>query len=534
MKIIEPITILNSMIGSGAGTVAEGDYAEYVLATTYGINNRVIVKDAYGIFGEPVQKTGTTYCGMTVHQNGNLYVCSIGAAGTIYLRGADDDDFIEVQGVVNRYWYGMCTSAAGNVYACCDSTTSVGDIYMQTAGSGTFASLGAADLAWFAMAAGASHVYACVYGGDIYKQTAGTGAFSTMSAGSKNWTGMAVSPTTGDVYACVASGDIWVQTAGAGAFAAIADTDRAWQGMAASADGTIWACVTGGDIYKRTGGAGTFAATGNTTRNWRGMCVDPTNGDIYAGVSTEGEIYVSRYLTVHKKYESLESFNLGNFPPSDVLATTPKWLEISSTNKWKVFDGKTTDQTVQVSPIVYTITPGVAVNSIALLNLSMTSYRVQGTSGAYDSGTVASTATDIVLTSLGGLAANVLTITITNSGGLAKCGEIVIGSYYSLGTLRPEPSIGIVDYSVKTTDDFGDYTITERAYSKKLNCGVKVINTSIDAVFNKLAGYRVTPLVWIGNTTYTSLIIYGYWKDFSLVIGYKTYSFCSLEIEGLT
>jgi hypothetical protein len=39
--------------------------------------------------------------------------------------------------------------------------------------------------------------------------------------------------------------------------------------------------------------------------------------------------------------------------------------------------------------------------------------------------------------------------------------------------------------------------------------------------------------VWVGSEEYASMIVYGFYKDFSIEISYPTVSICSLEIEGL-
>jgi hypothetical protein len=126
-----------------------------------------------------------------------------------------------------------------------------------------------------------------------------------------------------------------------------------------------------------------------------------------------------------------------------------------------------------------------------------------------------------------------LYITITKIGDTVYCGEIVIGNKYDIGTLLYAPTVGVVDYSVKTVDSFGNYTITERAYSSTATFDLMVRNTAIDSLFNKIAEIRATPVVWVGDDTYSSLIVFGFYKEFALVIPYKDYSTYSLDIEGL-
>jgi hypothetical protein len=64
---------------------------------------------------------------------------------------------------------------------------------------------------------------------------------------------------------------------------------------------------------------------------------------------------------------------------------------------------------------------------------------------------------------------------------------------------------------------------------------LQIDGSFIDDVVTTLAAYRSTPIVWIGaDNIYTSLIVYGFYKDFDVDIAYPTVSYCSLTIEGLT
>lgn len=272
---------------------------------------------------------------------------------------------------------------------------------------------------------------------------------------------------------------------------------------------------------------------------------------------TAGDRCIVTTSGVHKIYEALVSVTGGSSPEVDVLATVPKWLEISATNRWKVFDNKVGTQSSKATSMKYTFTPGSRIDSIALLNLSATSVQIVITdpvdgevynettnliaddSVVYDwytyfmepTGTLK---TDFVATDFPIYASSVIEITITYTGGTAKVGAIILGRKFELGGLNYSPSIGITDYSTKDTDSFGNYTITERAYSKKMSCDCTVKNIYIDEILRQLSLLRATLLVWVGADDYSCMIIYGFYKDFSIVIQYDDYSLCSLEIEGLT
>ena len=530
MRIIEPITITDEMVGSGAGTVPEVEHPEWAGGSTYNELQKIIVKGTQGAFVDLVSGD-KDWVGITIAPNGDVYASVITAS--IWIQAAGTTTFVDLGAEAgNKNWYGMCAAPNGDIYACVGG----GSIWKRTGGTGSFADLVTGNKNWYDLCAAPNgDIYACVGAGSIWKQTGGAGSFDDLVAGNKEWRGMCAAPN-GDIYACVYGGSIWKQTGGSGAFADLGALagDKNWFAMAAAPNGDIYACVYGGSVWKQTGGAGSFEDLGSGNKNWRGLAVSPIS-DAYGvyGCVYGGSIWITTFEVVHKIYESLIGSNYKNYPPIDVRQTTPKWLEISATNKWKVFDGKVNDQMATASPAVYTITPGVAFNSVVLLNVEATSVTIAVDDPAY-SQTVSTGATDIVKMDLAGDADSVLTITITNTAGLAKCGEIVIGNYYEIGTMKPLPVVGIVDYSVKTQDEWGDWTVVEREYSEKINAQINVAYGSVDAVVAKLKDYRATPIVWIGNSSYACTIIYGFWKDWSIPVATRGKAILSIEIMGVT
>lgn len=143
--------------------------------------------------------------------------------------------------------------------------------------------------------------------------------------------------------------------------------------------------------------------------------------------------------------------------------------------------------------------------------------------------------TDIIFQDIPPYSNGILSIVILNTGATAKCGNCVIGNFYEMGLTQYGAKAGITDYSVKTVDAFGSTTIVKRSYSKRMTVNMAISAEIIDDLTTVLATFRSTPLVWIGaDNLYTSLIVYGFYKDFEVDIAYPTISYCSLTIEGLT
>jgi hypothetical protein len=258
--------------------------------------------------------------------------------------------------------------------------------------------------------------------------------------------------------------------------------------------------------------------------------------------------------STHMIYECLvnhTSTGAPGAPNLNLTGATPNWLEVGATNKYKMFDGKWGTQTTATSTITVEVTPGLAMDSLALLNLTGTSVTIESDIGGYSRTISLQTDVgvydwytyflapivaedDIVVTDIMPYATQTLTITLTGTGTVG-IGNLVLGSYVSLGRMESSPRVGIVDYSRKDTDAYGNIVLTQRAYSKRFSCRFIVENSFVDQLSSILASIRATPVVWIGQgTTYSSLIVWGYYKDWEVDIAYSTHSYCSLTVEGLT
>jgi hypothetical protein len=253
-------------------------------------------------------------------------------------------------------------------------------------------------------------------------------------------------------------------------------------------------------------------------------------------------------------YISLVNSNTGNLP--DAVGST-FWEQTGPDNKHAMFDNQISTATTSSSPLVVTIAPGIA-NAVAMLGLVGTSVTVTMTDGA--GGPTVYTRTvdldgtiitdwymyffepfvqlgEVVLTDLPPYSNGRITMTLT-SGGSVAIGEFLAGAVYEIGEtdLEQGATIGIIDYSRKDTDPTtGVVTFVPRAYSKRMSGQFLVANGAISGVQQILASIRATPSVYIGSegADYSALIVYGFYRDFSIDIAYPTHSWCRIEVEGL-
>jgi len=252
--------------------------------------------------------------------------------------------------------------------------------------------------------------------------------------------------------------------------------------------------------------------------------------------------------------------NAANYPATDLERDTPVWwAEVSPTNRWKAFDLKVGTQVSQAALISFSLKPGMA-EGIAFLNLDASSITMtvtdpvegevynktvdlvmtdsRGISLIYDwysyfFGTAPKTI-DIVKLDLPPYPSATIAIAISNPGLTAKVGGIAVGMLNDLGDTGYGTALSIHDYSSKTADSDGNFSITEKAFAKRMTVPLELDNVDRDEIIRALAQYRATPLVWVNSEDYASEIIFGFYKRFSVVVRYLAYSTCEIEIEGLT
>jgi len=330
-------------------------------------------------------------------------------------------------------------------------------------------------------------------------------------------------------------------------------------GITYTGDGTSGAYIWGSQIesgskissyIKTTTAAVTRAAdiitgSGLVYTNLTNAYAEWSSGTTYAlGTSVSYGVYGT--------YLSLQNSNLNQNP----LTATTYWTRTGPTNKMAAFDDQISSTSTSASDIIFAVTAS-SIDTVALLNVSAakTSIAVsdislkseiyhnsQQLTGAesldwysyffYDEDTVRTLSVylDIPVVSNG-----LVTIKIS-SAGTNSLGTFVQGLLKNLGNTQYGVSAGIIDYSRKDTDEFGNVTFIKRNYSKRINASVSLTNANLNKVQRILYQLRATPVLWVASTDIQfeePLITYGFYRDFSTEISYPTHSICNLQIEGL-
>lgn len=254
--------------------------------------------------------------------------------------------------------------------------------------------------------------------------------------------------------------------------------------------------------------------------------------------------------STHMIYESAQGSNTNHDPATD---DGTWWIAVSPTNRWKMFDESVGTVTSIATPLTVVLSPGI-INSLALLDVSANTVDVEMTDGVagpvvytttVDMGDTTSLIdwwdyffepitprTTLILDDLPPYSTGVLTVEFAATT-TAGCGTLAVGDMVTIGNTRYGASIGIIDYSRKETNDFGTTSVIERSFAKKLDLEFTLENSRIDYVASKLSAIRATPVIWVASDEYSSMIVYGFYKDWGVSIPYPRHSEASLNIEGL-
>ena len=524
MDIIRPTEMTDAMLTSS--TVAEADKAAWAIATAYVAGNQVMVTN-HSI-------TATIASNYLASHRGNF----VDGNAFFVANATNLLDFVGSDGGYTPYSIELEDSAGKKAtgYIAGGGLGKSGNLTEQVLGADVLAEAGkfnrSTDWTWGSGWTIGVRVAVSANGTTVYRN-------ASLVTGQLYYNSWKISPYTSGNAALYlgASTNYYAQRNSAATFTEYGVAN----GVNVGLNGFSASALTCDDIVVKAvlepvgaayGGLHIVNSKNGTYRGWESVESGFNPAQIAKYTISNDEAY-------HKIYECLVG-NTGYFPPRNLTGVSPKWLEIGATNRWKAFDSKYASQTENADSIQYVIEPG-SLDSIAFFNLDANSIalvqkQTAGGSTLHSQTITLSGATEAVSLSLhSGYAANELTITITKTGSTAKCGEIVFGLKYNIGKtlVQAGANVGITDYSIFEEDTFGNYTVTARDYSSKGDFQLLLQNTIVDALFELLASYRATPLVFVGYSAYASMILFGYYRNFLITMNSPTTSNMEISIEGL-
>lgn len=349
--------------------------------------------------------------------------------------------------------------------------------------------------------------------------------------------GLAFSPDSDEVIASTYSTSPKFRRMVASTYAESASLDSVFPFQA-------YAAKYSGDYYVMAPSSGGYALIDRTDDT----LITQTNPAV-----TAGDIY--QYQS--NIYEAL-SDNSDRPDQGATGAESATWLDRGRINPLRMFDGKLDSTTVANDALNIEITPGILANGLALFNVTAATVNISMTDPVagvvYDSGTIKMkdnsgvlgwhdyffsprpAKKDLARIDIPTYPKATINITLSAPGAGVAIGEIVLGRVQTLGETQYSTSVGIIDNSRKERDQFGNFNIKEvieRPFSKRAEYDVHLQRAATSGVQRILAGYRASPIVYIGNIEEEALIVYGFYRDFQ--INYENFSIsaATITVEGL-
>ncbi len=260
--------------------------------------------------------------------------------------------------------------------------------------------------------------------------------------------------------------------------------------------------------------------------------------------------------TTHRVYESLIAGNVGNDPTliDNRIGTTPKWSDVSATNKWKMFDDQVASQTSVASPLTAVLHPGF-VNAIGLLGLDAETITVTvkdapagNTIYSYTGSLEGSTPfdyyeyffspfqplTDFIVSGIDPYADMQVTVTLTKASGNVMCGMLQVGDLVPLGTTQYGAKAKPKTYSYIKINDYGENEIIKRKKAKDLTATAWLKLEDANNVLDTIGSMLDVPCIVIcsDRADYSGL------RSFGLVSGEISYDhpqdcLLSVSVNGL-
>lgn len=124
---------------------------------------------------------------------------------------------------------------------------------------------------------------------------------------------------------------------------------------------------------------------------------------------------------------------------------------------------------------------------------------------------------------------------IINHPNEAKCGAMVVGTLFDVGTSVYGVRYGIKNYSQKITDPItGAFTISQGTFKSVADVDVIVDPNRFTSVLNKLTSLRNTATVWVADEDISGTIQFGFYNSFNEIYSNPAEVVCQLSIEGLS
>ncbi|MFJ3486569.1 hypothetical protein ACIPL1_24670 [Pseudomonas sp. NPDC090202] len=264
----------------------------------------------------------------------------------------------------------------------------------------------------------------------------------------------------------------------------------------------------------------------------------------------EARVVVGQY-----DYESIAGGNVGNDPTKDGGV---KWLNLGPSNKWAMFNkksGKTWligTSTTNPNTIDITFAPGRTINTVGLVGVVAHKVTVQMivdgvTVYSKEMAVSTKTATDwydyfygdfvtrdsLAYTDLPAYAGAQIRVLVDNTGQTAEVGMMILGNQADIGWAIWGTQIGLENYSLSKTDDFGNITSTERGSRDTIDFDCRNYKDQVGNIKRILKPVKDTAAMYIGAEDVDGTIIVGKLENFNLTFANEALVEYSISVLGL-
>lgn len=263
--------------------------------------------------------------------------------------------------------------------------------------------------------------------------------------------------------------------------------------------------------------------------------------------------------STHKLYQVVADPSTTDDPEDGVNKSPATWVEVSGTNRYRMFDEIIGTQTTSSSDIVVTLDPGVVINAVAGLDIKATAINVTMNDpvagevynmdfNMRDNRAVVDyyeyffepiiVRTEFVVTDLPAYPKAETTLTLTNSTGETAIGAYLVGKQIPIGTMQSGSGLTLLNFNTLERDDFGNLRrTTGRRTADRFDYNLKIGAASYPYVRDQMRRLKDVAALWIGTGQQgDGTIVYGYYRDLDIKLDApqdSVYS-ASFQVEGLT
>ncbi|GAB3763458.1 hypothetical protein GCM10028796_16980 [Ramlibacter monticola] len=247
-------------------------------------------------------------------------------------------------------------------------------------------------------------------------------------------------------------------------------------------------------------------------------------------------------------YQSLQAANTGH-----AVSDAAWWVRVGAINKMRMFDQKVGAQTERADTIVVEVTPAQVIGVVSLRNVQATSVTVEQRTvadGVIFTRTISlddpvsdwfeyffnpiTRQSEVVFTGMLPFGDAIYKITVDNTGGTAKCGEVLMGPALEAGITEGGVTTGIDDYSRISADEFGVRDIVERDFADNMEFTVYVPVVRSPTLVRFLTQNRARPILVLASDARPDAQVFGLAESWRRTLSYPGTDVFNVSMKGLT